>query len=56
MCYREALDLCLDAIFKTGSHENSVHTIVEKLADFAAIDAQTWRLLGLMIQWQKSYL
>ena len=45
ICHLEALDLCQNAICKTGRHANSVHTIVEKLADFAAIDAQTWRII-----------
>ena len=45
MCHLEALDLCPNAVFKIGSHANSAHAIAEKRADFAAIDAQTWRII-----------
>ena len=40
-----ALDLCPNAVYKTGSHTNSARALAEKRADFAAIDAQTWRII-----------
>lgn len=39
ICHIEAFDLCPIAFCKTGSHANSALAIVEKLADFAVIDA-----------------
>ena len=43
--YLKALDLCPNAVCKTGSHANSVHAITEKHKYFVAIDAQTWRII-----------
>ena len=45
MCYLEALDLCPNAVCKTGTHANSVHAIASKYAYFVAIASQTWRTI-----------
>ena len=40
MCHLDTLNLSPRAVVKTGSHVNSARAVVEKQADFAAIDAQ----------------
>ena len=45
LCHHKALDLCPNAVCKTGSHANSAHAVAEKYADFTAINAQTWQII-----------
>ncbi len=56
MCHLDTLNLSPKAVVKTGSHVNSARAVAEKQADFAAIDAQSWRMIQTHDPFAKSLL
>ena len=56
MCHLDTLNLSPRADVKTGSHVNSARAVAEKQADFAAIDAQSWRMIQTHDPFAKSLL
>ena len=45
MCHLEALGIFPNAVHRTGHHSNLAHDIKGRCANFAASDAQTWRII-----------
>ena len=56
LCHHKALDLCPNAVCKTGSHANSAHTVAESTQISRQLMRKLGRLSEPMIQWQKRYL